>query len=275
MSELPDVHGMWIGSSLSAMELLTINSFTRQGYVFRLWAYNEINNIPQNVVVMDAGEIVAAKDVFNYNNSNKYGHGKGSYAGFSDIFRYKLLYEYGGIWVDMDLTCLAPLPTGKDYHFRYHKKAGVVGNYIKCPAKSKLMAWSFEEASKTMHADNLNWMLPIEILNEGIRKFEIDHHILRLTNDDSFPEVAGYLKPGKTISSDWSIMHWMNEEYRRLGIPKDACLEHSVFHQLCERFDVPVDILTGMDAMKYKWNISRSRYTYLSLLARAKWHLSK
>src|SRR6185312_16640543 len=34
--------------------------------------------------------------------------GNGSLAGFSNFFRYKLLLENGGWWVDMDTVCLRP-----------------------------------------------------------------------------------------------------------------------------------------------------------------------
>jgi hypothetical protein len=31
--------------------------------------------------------------------------GKGTYAGFSDLFRYKMLFDRGGWWVDTDVVC--------------------------------------------------------------------------------------------------------------------------------------------------------------------------
>jgi hypothetical protein len=101
------VHGLWINGNMTSLELLTIHSFIDHGYEFHFWTYNQsIQDLPQSVLLKDANEIIPTKEVFQYSNENQFGHGKGSYAGFSDIFRYKLLYEYGGWWTDMDITCL-------------------------------------------------------------------------------------------------------------------------------------------------------------------------
>ena len=44
-----------------------------------------------------------ATGVFLY----KRGEGAGGVAGFSDLFRFQLLHEYGGWWVDTDVICLS------------------------------------------------------------------------------------------------------------------------------------------------------------------------
>jgi hypothetical protein len=106
------VHGLWIGETLGKMELLTLRSFVRYGHEFHLWLYDDIATpLPAGVVVQDASEIIPRKAVFQRAETDfETGVGKGSYgAPFSDLFRYKLLYEKGGYWADMDVTCLRPL----------------------------------------------------------------------------------------------------------------------------------------------------------------------
>ena len=95
------VHMLWIGDTLSAMEQLTVQSFLQCGYRVYLWTYSPDLFAPAGVVRKDANEIIPEEKIFTYNHYNKFGHGKKSYSGFSDIFRYKLLYEHGGIWSDM------------------------------------------------------------------------------------------------------------------------------------------------------------------------------
>jgi hypothetical protein len=170
---MPDiVNGLWIQGNLSSLEQLTIHSYIANGFTFRLWTYEPGKiNAPGNTEVRDAAEILPADLIFRYHNINIHGHGKGSYAGFSDIFRYKLLYEHGGIWTDMDITCLKAFDITEDYFFRYHHKVGAVGNFMKCPPKSDLMKWCFEHAREKVTEHNNDWMLPIIILNEGIQKF--------------------------------------------------------------------------------------------------------
>lgn len=74
------------------------------GFTFHLWAYDKkIAPVPFGVLLEDANEIIPEDRVFKYpeNGQIDVKFGVGSYAGFSDIFRYKVLYEYGGgtpIW---------------------------------------------------------------------------------------------------------------------------------------------------------------------------------
>ena len=59
---------------------------------------------------MNAREILPEEKLFQYNLPKE--KGGGSYSGFSNFFRYKMLLD-GGIWVDTDLYCLKPLPNPK------------------------------------------------------------------------------------------------------------------------------------------------------------------
>jgi len=101
------VNGLWVGQ-LEPLQLLSIHSFLKQGHTYVLWIYPNIDkhliptNIPNNVLIRDANTILDKKYIFK--------HWSGNYATFADIFRYKLLYEQGGWWVDLDIVCLRPLP---------------------------------------------------------------------------------------------------------------------------------------------------------------------
>ena len=73
-----NIHGLWIGSKLSSIELLCINSFIANGHKFHLWVYEDLENIlPEAVILEDASKIIPKEEVFYYKNSNQYGHGKG------------------------------------------------------------------------------------------------------------------------------------------------------------------------------------------------------
>jgi hypothetical protein len=126
------VHGLWIGKHLSLVELLCLHSFLRQGHEFHLWTYDQLETpVPSGIFIEDASQIIASDEVFAYRNRNQFGHGKGSYAGFSDIFRYRLLYLKGGWWTDMDVVCLSPLDFREPYVFRTHHDFAAVGNIMK------------------------------------------------------------------------------------------------------------------------------------------------
>jgi glycosyltransferase involved in cell wall biosynthesis len=217
---LTPVHGMWIGSSLSRMELLTLRSFVRQGHRFHLWAYDQITTpIPDGVVLEDATEILPRKAIFKRRAvDERSGVGAGSYgAPFSDLFRYKLLHDKGGYWADMDVTCLKPFPSDTPYLFRSHR-IGVVGNIMKCPRGSRLMAQTYEQTLQLANEDSA-WLLPNQILAENVKRLGLSKYVrTNFCNADSWPDVVqpfienDYAPPG-----EWYAIHWLNEVWRTLS----------------------------------------------------------
>ena len=91
------VKGLWIGNDLGELEKLCIKSFQKQGHIFELFIYGEIGGIPEKTKIRDGNDILEEKEIFKF---------KESYLPFSDLFRYKLLYDKGGIWVDADMVLL-------------------------------------------------------------------------------------------------------------------------------------------------------------------------
>ena len=98
------IQGLWIGSELSLIEQLSIQSFLQNGHPYHLYVYDEVKRIPPGVKVLDANKIIPYSEAFQIAS----GEGEGSYSAFANIFRYKLLSENGGWWVDLDVICLRP-----------------------------------------------------------------------------------------------------------------------------------------------------------------------
>jgi hypothetical protein len=93
----------WSGGALSPYESLCLRSFIDRGHAFDLYTFDLNLAVPDGVRVCDAAELLAPQDFFVYQE----GFGKGSPSAFSNLFRYKLLVEKGGWWVDTDVVCLA------------------------------------------------------------------------------------------------------------------------------------------------------------------------
>jgi glycosyltransferase involved in cell wall biosynthesis len=91
------IQGLWIGNRLTDIHRMCVESFIRLGHCFILYTYDKVENLPDEVVVMDASKIVPESLIYQFN---------GSYAGFSDLFRNKLLFLKGGWYVDLDIYCL-------------------------------------------------------------------------------------------------------------------------------------------------------------------------
>jgi hypothetical protein len=98
------VRTLWHGSPLSVFEELCLRSFIRHGHTVELYTYAEAK-APPGVRVCDANAIVPEAQAFAYAK----GPAKGSFAAFSNLFRFKMLCERGGIWADADMLCLRPL----------------------------------------------------------------------------------------------------------------------------------------------------------------------
>lgn len=252
------VNGLWIGKQLSNLELLTLNSFVKHGHKFNLWVYDEIETpLPAGVIVKDANEIIPHTSVFKYKYDDPVlNHGKGSYAGFSDLFRYKLLYERGGWWVDMDVTCLKPLVIDEPYFFKYNYFVTSTGNLMKCPKGSPLMNDCYNTGRLTINETNRNWLEPIQILNEGIKKYGLEKFIKRnFANDDIAELVFSMLFfPGKP-SNNWHAIHWMNEVWRNKNIAKNQTVKNSCYQYLLKKYSLPYTLVEPAVRIwqKYEW----------------------
>lgn len=218
------IHSLWIGAELSKIELLTLASFIKHGHTFHLWVYDKLTTpLPAGVVLEDANDIIPREKIFRYRHSNKYGHGKGSVSGFSDIFRYKLLYEKGGWWVDMDVTCLQPLNVIHPYFFRKHHELNIVGNVLKCPPRSALMHKCYTEAIETVDENNTDWHKPIEILNKFVQSEGLAHYISPpVSNWDKWADLSRFILDSEPLLDHYYFVHWMNEEWRSKELDKNS-----------------------------------------------------
>ena len=239
------INGLWIGNKLSIIELLTIKSFLYHGHDFHLWVYDKIETpLPNGVIINDANTIIPAKDIIvrKYNDPVT-GVGKGSVgAPFSDMFRYKLLYEQGGWWVDMDVTCLKPLDFDTPYFFRDHMSLDVIGNVIKCPKGSELMHNTYNEVKETCDENTLDWLLPNKILNKHIKELGLLKYVSKnASNLDLWPETKKYIRKSLPFPDEWYVIHWSNEEWRMNNIDKNHLrIKNSSLGDAIIKYEVPL-----------------------------------
>ena len=193
-------------------------SFVSQGHDFNLWTYSDIRcPLPAGVTVRDAAEIIPEEYVFRRSKADmEIGVGTGSCAGFSDLFRYKLLYEYGGYWTDMDVTCLRPLNFEEPYVFRSHR-LGAVGNVMKCPPSSRLMQLTYERAAREV-SENGDWHFGNRALSDTVRELGLSRFIRSdLGNPDSWSTgVSDFVERDTPIPDHFYIIHWLHECWKTL-----------------------------------------------------------
>jgi len=100
-----EVFTLWVGDKLPYLQQISILSWIRQGY--RVKIYTDNNNLLKNSSLLEDFSYYITLE-----NANKILTKEPSWAilPYSDLFRYKVLYEYGGTWLDADLILLRPLP---------------------------------------------------------------------------------------------------------------------------------------------------------------------
>ena len=107
------VNSLWVGDKLSPQHVMSINSFIQNGFKYNLYTYNEVKNIPSGVNILDGNVILPKSRIWTYQQ----GFNKGGLSGYSCEFRYKFLYEHGGLFVDTDIVLLKDFNLDKKYIF--------------------------------------------------------------------------------------------------------------------------------------------------------------
>jgi hypothetical protein len=88
--------------------------------------------VPDGVILRDGDEVVRRKRLFRHMPT-------GSYALFSNLFRYELLRQGHGLWLDSDVYLLAPIPAGDGHIFGWGQPGVVASAVLSLPADSPVL----------------------------------------------------------------------------------------------------------------------------------------
>lgn len=137
------VQSLWIKGNLSSFENTCINSFLKNGYAFHLYTYDKDIDVPHGTTKLDASQIIPEEEVFEISFRKDTG------SAFSNIFRYKLLFERGGIWVDTDVVCLNKITVPRQpIGFGYQSNRTINGAVLISKPKEKFFQSLLIEAKK-------------------------------------------------------------------------------------------------------------------------------
>jgi hypothetical protein len=205
------------------MERLSINSFLAHGHEYHLYGYTEIEGVPRGAIVKDAGEILPSSMLFEYPEHK-------TYAGFANFFRYKLLLEHGGWWVDSDVICLKPFGFESEYVLATERdregREFVTSGIIKVPKGAELMssAWA---ACQTKDPRHLHWgetgptLMHRLTLQLSLWKYMVSYDVFCPVDPGKWIEV---IIPGRydVLGDSTVAVHLWNELWRRFDLDKDA-----------------------------------------------------
>ena len=229
------IQGLWIGAELSVMEQLSVASFLSNGHEYHLYVYDEMRNVPEGALIKDAREILPASSIFQYKH-------RASYAGFANFFRYKLLLERGGWWVDTDVVCLKPFDFAEEHVFsseRWGDDEVVTSGIIKAPAGSPVMAYAWGVCQKKNPQELVWGETGPKLMGEAVERFSLTqlkkpfqvfcpldykewHRVLEPDFDARFGETT-------------HAVHLWNEMWRAAGQDKNADYNPACLYERLKR----------------------------------------
>jgi hypothetical protein len=142
----------WFGESLSPYQILAMKSFVDFGHDYVLYAYQKFD-VPAGVQLRDAREILPRDRIFFY--GKRAAIGAGSVSGFSNLFRYRLLHELGGWWVDADVICLSKQVPAAEVFLGWEDEWLIGSAILKFPPRHAFMGEMLDIADRA--GTDLEW----------------------------------------------------------------------------------------------------------------------
>lgn len=236
------IQSLWIGDDLTLNEVLCIMSFIKNGHQFHLYTYGEIGNIPTECVIKNGNEIIPEKEIFYYSSSQSVS-GKKRPTAFSNMFRYKLLYDKGGFWVDMDMVCLKAFIFPEPYVFSsestFGRPATVNAGVIKCPPRSEFAKYCYN-ICVGKNKSQLKWgEIGPKLVRDGIMKYNLRKYIKPYEHfcPIGYENLNSIITPSKlVVGRSWYGIHLWNEFWIKNNLDKNKLYYGSLFCKLAYKY---------------------------------------
>jgi Alpha 1,4-glycosyltransferase conserved region len=247
---LPPVQTFWTGGRLSTMEQLSIASFAAQGHQVDVYAYEQLDGLPPSARACDAADIIPRR--FG-RGSAAYRDNRGSYSSFANMFRYKLLLDRGGWWIDLDMVCLRPFDFAAEFIFALEPDRTLGNAVFRVPPGSDVMAYAYNRCVE-LGRSRKKWgktgpaLLAEAVAACGLTDQVVDHTIFMPVD---WPEWKSYLDPNRTweFEPQTRALHLWNALWAEAGYEKDATYpSRCLYEQLKRRYRVAGQVEAPFDA---------------------------
>jgi hypothetical protein len=119
------IGSFWHGPRLSALDAACLYSFVLCGFDVTLYAYDDVENVPEEIRLADAGGIVGRALIERFKVM-----GRPSIPHFADYFRCCLFRATGKAWIDADILCLRPFSIDSEKTLLAKQSGDLIGNAI-------------------------------------------------------------------------------------------------------------------------------------------------
>ena len=145
MGDLPVLSTMWVEGPLSYMEQVCLKSALACGHHVVLYTYFDVAGVPEGIEVRDGREVMSEDYLMKHKAKN-------SWSLCSNIFRYFLMRDATGFWIDTDVYFCDRLDGNtKGYSFGWQKDGLLNGAILKIPSDSELL----KELIEFVHTQDL------------------------------------------------------------------------------------------------------------------------
>lgn len=230
------INSFWGGGNLNETGEIAINSFRSHGHQFHLWTYDRLRS---NAVSRDASQIVPLnvwRRWFPKGCCSDYR--KTKLPTFACYFRYKLLYEIGGWWCDMDTVCLKPFEFQQQYVFcgqYFDLKANeikedglrIITGTFKTPKRCKLLRRIVVDIEKdAINGNDPGWgawgpkMFTRYIREFGMLKYKLSRNVFAPFPPGKSGFEKQYVKQNVSVPKWACALHFFNRHTMdKIGLP--------------------------------------------------------
>lgn len=239
------VQSFWIGPTLPSIQQMGIRSFLAHGHEYHLYTYGAVDGVPDGTIIRDASEVLPSDSVFCYPE----GFGKGSYSACSNLFRYRLLFERGGWWVDTDVVCLRAFEFDDEFIFSTQRDTDDAGGFTHGCATSVFKASPGAPFLKycidvvtARDKQTLQWgEIGPTLLDEAVNRFALnDYQVpVEVFNPIDYFDFGVFTEPAFDMSrlAHSSAVHIWNQMWKsRSSDPAAAPPADSLYGILRERY---------------------------------------
>jgi hypothetical protein len=210
-----------------------MQSFAARGHAVELFSYDRNLAVPDWIRHSDAAQILPADRVLRYQS----GFGRGSPALHANLFRYAMLHQLGGWWVDLDVVMLRDDLPADDFYFAQMNATEPTLNtaVLKAPAGHPMLAEAVERCLAVGESAFWGQTGPF-LWTELVGKYALDRYRRPAcaAHPIGWKEVPALFDPARrteveTLSRSSDFIHLFNEVWRGSGIPRDGAPPEGCF----------------------------------------------
>ena len=217
------IRTFWHGEQLSIYEELCLTSFIKHDHEVELYSYQQLK-VPLGVRLCDANEILPESDFLTCTR----GPGRWDLFAFSDLFRYALLCQRGGIWIDTDVLCLKHFSSIPSRCVGWESEEYAAVGVMKFPPHDPLCGELYEKANNSKQR-KIAWAeIGPRLLTQTLKQPH-DCHVLppAAFYPISWQEAWKLIDPKsldecEARAQSAYCVHWWNNILSEIGLPKNA-----------------------------------------------------